>query len=225
MSGLKATFQLTTSSLQLDRNVTIVRKTAKRFFDAAVALLLLVTILPMMAIIAALIAIDGGPVLYSHPRIGKNGCAFGCLKFRTMILGADECLDEYLSYHPDANREWQESRKLLFDPRTTAIGRMLRKTSLDELPQLFNVLTGDMSLVGPRPVTADELARYDISAVAYKSIRPGITGPWQIGGRSSVSYERRIQLDAEYARSQSFVGDLRILLRTPAAVFFRRGAC
>ena len=212
------------SRSQLDRNVTTVRQTAKRLFDVVVALSLLIAFLPVMAVISVLIAIDGGPVFYSHPRIGKNGRAFGCLKFRTMILGADECLEEYLSYHPDAHREWLVSRKLLFDPRTTTIGRVLRKTSLDEVPQLVNVVIGDMSLVGPRPVTEDELVQYGASEAAYKSIRPGITGPWQIGGRNSVSYERRVQFDVEYVRRQSFVGDLLILIRTPAAVFLRRGA-
>ncbi len=225
MLEINAVLRQNTSNPQVGRNVTTVRQIAKRFFDVVATLSLLIAILPVMAVISVLIAIDGGPVFYSHPRIGKNGRAFGCLKFRTMILGADECLEEYLAYHPEASREWRASRKLLFDPRTTPIGRVLRKTSLDEVPQLLNVLKGDMSLVGPRPVVEDELVNYGAAAGAYKSVRPGLTGPWQIGGRSRVSYERRVQLDVEYVHRQSFLGDLRILLRTPAAVLSRKGAC
>lgn len=197
---------------------------AKRVCDIVLASIGIVLLSPLMAIVAALVAIDGGHVLYSHPRIGRDGRVFGCLKFRTMILGAMDCLDEYLAYHPQEREEWQSTRKLSFDPRTTAIGRLLRETSLDELPQLFNVLRGDMSIVGPRPVTAAELAMYGDKARLYTSVRPGITGPWQIGGRNDVSYAERVAIDAAYVTSRTLLGDFLIILRTPRAVFSRSGA-
>lgn len=196
----------------------------KRACDIAISLTILVLLSPLMAIIALLVAMDGGNVFYSHPRIGRDGRPFGCLKFRTMILGAMDALDEYLEYNPEERQEWQSSRKLTFDPRTTAIGRLLRETSLDELPQLLNVLRGEMSLVGPRPVTASELALYGDAARLTLSVRPGITGPWQIGGRNDLSYARRVELDAQYVMHRNFLGDLAILLRTPRAVFSRAGA-
>ena len=203
---------------------TFASEAAKRACDIALSLTAIVFLLPLMGAIALLVALDGGHVVYAHPRIGRHGQPFGCLKFRTMILGAMDCLDEYLEYNPEERQEWQASRKLTFDPRTTAIGRLLRNTSLDELPQLFNVLKGEMSLVGPRPVTASELALYGDKARLFLSVRPGITGPWQIGGRNDVSYEQRIELDTQYALHRSFFGDLAILLRTPRVVLSRAGA-
>ncbi len=197
----------------------------KRTYDIVLALWGLVTALPVFAIIAVLVALDGGPVLYSHQRIGKNGRSFGCLKFRTMILGAEECLEEYLTYNPDERQEWEQHQKLMFDPRTTAIGQFLRRTSLDELPQLFNVLVGDMSFVGPRPVTQGELSHfYGRKARFYTSVRPGITGPWQISGRNEIGYSQRVQLDTRYAIRHSLMNDLVILMRTPAAILSGRGA-
>jgi lipopolysaccharide/colanic/teichoic acid biosynthesis glycosyltransferase len=192
--------------------------------DVLVAVVALVFLIPLTPILAVLIAMDGGPVLFRHLRVGKDGRTFYCLKFRTMVLGANDFLDEYLSYHEDELREWESSRKLRFDPRTTAIGRVLRKSSLDELPQLINVLRGDMSLVGPRPVTEQELALYGSSAAVYTAVRPGITGPWQISGRNDVSYETRIKMDVDYVFGRSFIGDLIILLHTPANVWSGKGA-
>ncbi len=196
----------------------------KSIMDIVVASLALLVLSPLFVLIAILVATNGGSVLYRHPRVGKNGKMFNCLKFSTMIMGATECLEEYLSYHPDARDEWESSRKLTFDPRTTAIGRLLRRTSLDELPQLFNVLAGDMSLVGPRPVTQPELAYYGDKADLYRSVRPGITGLWQVSGRNDVSYDQRVALDARYVREQSFWRDVAILLRTPRVVLARTGA-
>lgn len=196
----------------------------KRLTDIVIALLLLFLTFPLLVAIALLVAMDGGPVLFKHRRIGRHGTGFGCLKFRTMILGAEECLEEYLSYHPEARAEWEQGRKLNFDPRITRIGHLLRLSSLDELPQLLNVIKGDMSIVGPRPVTHEELAQYGTSACLYKSVRPGITGLWQISGRNDLSYATRVTLDERYVRNWSLALDLGILLRTPAVVLSRRGA-
>lgn len=196
----------------------------KRVVDLVFATLAIIALSPLFILIAALVSTSGGPVLYRHARIGKNGKSFDCLKFSTMIPGATECLEEYLSYHPQARAEWESTRKLTFDPRATAVGNLLRRTSLDELPQLFNVLMGDMSLVGPRPVTAPELNYYGDKADLYRSVRPGITGLWQISGRNDVSYEQRVALDARYVREQSLWRDISILLRTPRVVLARTGA-
>lgn len=197
---------------------------AKRILDILLASFLLFLTFPLLLGIALLVATDGGPVLFRHRRIGRHGVSFSCLKFRTMILGAEECLTEYLSYHPEAQAEWERDRKLAFDPRVTKIGRFLRLSSLDELPQLLNVLRGEMSIVGPRPVTQEELAQYGGVASLYRSVRPGITGLWQISGRNDITYAARVGLDERYVRNWSLALDLSILLRTPAVVLVRRGA-
>lgn len=196
----------------------------KRILDIVLAATMLFVLMPMMVVIAAAIAMDGGPVIYRHRRIGRDGKAFDCLKFRTMILDAEDCLNEYLSYHPEESGEWERERKLSHDPRITPIGRLLRTSSADELPQLLNVIAGSMSLVGPRPVTASELALYCESTELYKSVRPGITGPWQISGRNDLSYDTRVLLDTRYVREWSLQTDLRVLLQTPAVVLSRSGA-
>lgn len=209
----------------INKNIQLLGLTSKRTCDIVLAFAGIVLALPLFMAIALLVALDGGPVFYSHQRIGKNGRSFGCLKFRTMILGAQECLEEYLSYNPDERQEWEHHQKLMFDPRTTAVGLFLRKSSLDELPQLFNVLVGDMSFVGPRPVTQAELSHfYGRKARFYTSIRPGITGPWQISGRNEIGYSQRVMLDTRYALRHSFLNDLVILIRTPAAILSGRGA-
>jgi lipopolysaccharide/colanic/teichoic acid biosynthesis glycosyltransferase len=196
----------------------------KRLIDFIGAACLCVVLAPVFLVIGLLVALDGGPVFYLHRRIGRYGVPFGCLKFRTMILGADRCLDEYLALHPEAEHEWQQEQKLTFDPRITPIGRFLRRTSLDELPQLINVLFGKMSLVGPRPVTQGELRHYGKAEEDYLSIRPGITGLWQISGRNDVSYAQRVALDQTYVSKLSLWGDAVILLKTPAIVLSKRGA-
>ncbi|MBF9234414.1 sugar transferase [Microvirga sp. BT350] len=197
---------------------------SKRGIDIGIACLALFLGFPLLIVVAAFVAMDGGPILYRHKRIGAGGISFGCIKFRTMILDAEQCLEEYLSYHPEARIEWARERKLAFDPRVTAVGRFLRQSSLDELPQLINVIKGDMSLVGPRPVTQSELVNYGSAVPLYKSVRPGITGIWQISGRNEVGYETRVRLDEQYVKGWSLGLDLWILLRTPAAVLSRRGA-
>ena len=198
--------------------------TGNRILDVIGSLALILVSSPIFLIVALFVALDGGPVFFRHTRIGQKGERFGCLKFRTMILGAEACLIEYLEHHPDAKAEWQDHQKLEFDPRITPIGRILRATSLDELPQLFNILRGEMSLVGPRPVTKDELSRYGNAANHYLAVRPGLTGPWQISGRNDVGYDERVTLDHAYVSDLSLFRDLIILFRTPSAVLSRRGA-
>jgi exopolysaccharide production protein ExoY len=200
-------------------------RAGKRAFDVILATLMLVLLAPFFAIVAAVIRLGGpGPVLFGHRRIGRGGTSFRCLKFRTMFADAEARLNALLASDPRRAAEWAIHRKLDGDPRITPIGRLLRATSLDELPQLINVLRGEMSIVGPRPVTAEELLRYGVSARAYKSVRPGITGLWQVSGRNDVSYRERVQFDHRYAREWSVLGDIVLVLRTPLAVISQRGA-
>jgi lipopolysaccharide/colanic/teichoic acid biosynthesis glycosyltransferase len=201
------------------------RPALKRAMDILGAALLLLACLPAFLIIAMLVRRDGGPVFYAHPRVGRGGTLFGCLKFRSMVVDSDKRLAALLESDPAARAEWEATRKLKRDPRVTGIGRFLRATSLDELPQLLNVLKGEMSLVGPRPVQQAELDQhYGAAAAEYASVRPGITGPWQVSGRNDVSYASRVALDVAYATTPSIWTDIRILLRTPVAVLARRGA-
>ncbi len=202
------------------------RRIAKRAVDIAASLVLLALLAPLFLAIATLIRCDGGSALYSHRRIGRGGAGFGCLKFRSMVMDADLRLATHLAAHPEAAAEWAARRKLQNDPRITAIGGFLRRTSLDELPQLINVLRGEMSLVGPRPVVADELRTHygRAGAAAYLAVTPGITGLWQVSGRSGTSYAERVALDMRYAERLSLKRDLGILLRTIPAVLARRGA-
>ncbi len=198
----------------------------KRAFDLIVASSLLLLLAPFMLSIAWRIKrADGGSALYAQERIGFRGRPFQCLKFRSMIVDADKKLIEYLELHPELKAEYEINFKLKNDPRITSIGNFLRKTSLDELPQLFNVIRGDMSLVGPRPVTEKELDEYyKESAQIYKRVHPGITGLWQISGRSETTYARRIDLDSWYIRNWSLWHDIVILLRTVKVVLQNKGA-
>jgi len=198
----------------------------KRFVDISIATVAILAVWPMLVCIAALIWLrDGGPVIYKHTRIGRNGRPFPCLKFRTMVKNSDQVLAELLACDSAAREEWKVSRKLQNDPRIIpGIGTFLRKTSLDELPQIVNILHGDMSLVGPRPVTAAELEQYGSDVGAYLSMRPGLTGPWQVSGRNDTSYDDRVRLDATYAAQNSILTDLWILLTTVPVVMARRGA-
>lgn len=197
---------------------------AKTVFDYAGALLILIFALPFLGVVALLIRRDGGPVFYVHTRIGKDGVPFRCLKFRTMVTDADARLAGLLERDADARAEWAAARKLRRDPRVTAVGARLRAYSLDELPQLVNVLRGEMSLVGPRPVTAEELERFGDDLSFYTHTRPGITGLWQVSGRSATDFVRRTQLDAWYVKNWSLWLDVVILLRTVPAVLSRHGA-
>lgn len=194
----------------------------KRCFD----LLLVLSVLPVLAIllgaVSILIAREGGPVFYRQQRIGRGGVVFTILKFRTMVVNAEDELEEYLARNPLARAEWNKHQKLKDDPRVTRVGRFLRRSSMDELPQLFNVLKGDMSLVGPRPMMVEQAPLYP--GQAYYQLRPGITGPWQVSDRHESSFADRARFDADYARSLSFGLDLRLLVRTVGVVLKCGGA-
>ena len=192
----------------------------KRVFDLAVASAMLVLFAPLMLVVAlAIYLTDGLPVIYAHTRIGRFGAPFPCLKFRTMVRDSEAALVRLLDADPDKRREWVETQKLLDDPRVLgSAGRFLRRTSLDELPQIFNVLRGEMSIVGPRPIVQKELERYGSAADHYLSVRPGLTGPWQIGGRSSLSYDQRVAVDVAYIEDWSLGKDIRIVLKTAKAL-------
>ena len=179
-----------------------------------------------MLFIAFLIKLtDGGSVFYKHSRVGYKGNKFKVLKFRSMYMDADKRLKNILENDPKAREEWEKTFKLKNDPRITPIGRFLRKTSLDELPQFFNVLKGDMSVVGPRPVVEEELTKYyKEKAELYKSVKPGITGYWQVEGRSDTDYDERIGMDEYYIKNQSFFLDLKIILKTIKVMFTGKGA-
>jgi undecaprenyl-phosphate galactose phosphotransferase len=196
----------------------------KRLFDILGATLCLLALTPIMVSLVILVRRDGGPAIFGHRRIGSDGKTFLCLKFRSMCVNAERKLQEHLASNPEARAEWDKDFKLKDDPRITKLGQLLRRTSLDELPQLFNVLRGEMSLVGPRPIVADEVARYGERFVAYRNCRPGITGLWQISGRNDISYRARVRLDSFYAARWSMTKDLFILMRTVAVVFRRSGA-
>jgi exopolysaccharide production protein ExoY len=201
------------------------RAFAKRSLDVVGALSFLILFAPLLAGIALLaLAAQGRPVLFGHRRIGKNGETFLCFKFRTMVKNAARVLDEHLATNPAARGEWEAAHKLKDDPRVTPLGRVMRKLSIDELPQFFNVLRGDMSLVGPRPIVPAETRFYGPHIAEYHSVRPGITGLWQVSGRSNVSYDRRVELDVEYARDLSFRKDIIILVKTIPAVLSSEGS-
>ena len=187
----------------------------KRASDILIALSGIFLLVPLLVICFAAITLSSpGPVLFRHRRIGFNGKPFFCLKFRTMVTDAPQRLERLLESDPAAAAEWASTCKLRHDPRITLIGTLLRKSSLDELPQLFNVLRGEMSIVGPRPVTEEELTRYSNSVNAYLACRPGITGLWQVSGRSSTSYSRRVACDTFYAQNWSMTLDAKILVVT-----------
>jgi exopolysaccharide production protein ExoY len=200
--------------------------TLKRILDVVLALSGIVLLAPLLIIcFVATVISSPGPALFRHRRLGFNGKHFDCLKFRTMVTDAPERLRKLLESDPVAAAEWAANRKLRNDPRVTAIGAILRKSSLDELPQLFNVLRGDMSIVGPRPVTDEELERYSSSMGAYLACRPGITGLWQVSGRSRTTYNKRVACDAFYARNWSMALDVKIIIVTIPALLLTDGAC
>ncbi|MCI1299093.1 sugar transferase [Acetobacter sp.] len=196
----------------------------KLLFDVVVASFILMVILPVFLIIWGIVALDDGPALYGQVRIGRNGVPFRCLKFRSMVTNSDAVLRQILETDEACRREWETTRKLSHDPRITMIGRFLRKTSLDEIPQLLNVIKGDMSLVGPRPVVEAELKYYGQYLRYYEAVRPGITGLWQVSGRSDTAYEERVKLDTYYVKNWNLALDLKILYRTIPAVMMQKGA-
>lgn len=197
----------------------------KRLFDIFFSLSILTFVAPLMLLITLLIRCTSkGRAVYSHTRVGRGGKSFACYKFRTMYVDAEERLQEILK-DPLKQQEWKEKRKLANDPRISPVGAFLRKTSLDELPQFFNVLKGDLSVVGPRPVMQDELKEhFGLSASKVLSMRPGITGIWQVSGRSDTSYQRRVTMDEVYIDTCSFMLDLKLILKTIPKMIFTKGA-
>ena len=195
---------------------------SKRALDICVAIVLLLLALPVLLMVAVLVKLTSrGPVFFAHRRLGHNGEQFDCLKFRTMIADAEERLKQ----DPNLRQQFEEKFKLDDDPRITPLGKFLRRTSLDELPQLFHVLTGEMSLVGPRPIVQNELSKYSIYANKLLSVKPGLSGLWQVCGRSDTTYPQRVMMDMHYIDHRSFTLDLQLLLLTAAAVVKKTGAC
>ena len=198
---------------------------AKRIFDLVATICGGLLILPILLVIAILVGIDNkGRIIFAHRRVGRKGKLFPCYKFQSMVSNAQERLEEYLAKNPEARKEWEESFKLTNDPRVTKLGAFLRKTSLDELPQLWNVLMGDMSLVGPRPIVTKEIERYGDYIREYYMVPPGITGMWQVNGRSDTTYEERVAMDTWYVRNWSVWVDLVYLFKTIKTVFTGKGA-
>lgn len=197
----------------------------KRCFDIIVILVCSPLLLLGCLCIALMVRLDSkGPVFFAHQRVGRYGRSFACYKFRSMVVDSKERLEAYLATHPEAEAEWKREFKLKEDPRITRIGKFLRKTSLDELPQLWNVLKGDMSLVGPRPIVAEEVSKYGIYIDDYYLVRPGITGIWQVNGRSNTTYEERVQMDSWYVHNWSVWIDVVYLIKTVLVVLKREGA-
>ena len=206
------------------RRVAVALKRALDIMGAGTGLVVLSPLFVSFAL-AVRFGPEGGRVLFGHTRIGRHGRPFRCWKFRTMVENGDEVLERHLAASPAARREWEATRKLRDDPRVTRLGLVMRKLSIDELPQLFNVLRGEMSLVGPRPVVAAELERYGAGVSAYQSARPGMTGLWQVSGRSDCTYDERVALDVDYVSRWSLPWDVAIMLRTAKVVLFREGSC
>ena len=202
-----------------------VRSGLKRGLDIVLSVCAIVFFLPAFAVISiALLWIDGFPIYFRHTRIGRDGRSFDCIKFRTMVKDSEERLQALLQDDPARRKEWNDTYKLREDPRIHPLGAILRKSSLDELPQLVNVLKGDMSIVGPRPIVADEIARYRENFLTFASVRPGLTGLWQVSGRSDTSYPERVNLDVQYIRDIGLAQDLWILAKTVWVVIAGRGS-
>ena len=198
----------------------------KRVFDVVFSVFAMLSVLPFFLIIPVIIYfVSPGPVFFTHNRIGFRGKTFPCLKFRTMVMDAEPVLESHFEKYPEARKEFAEHRKLKNDPRIIPfVGSFLRKTSLDELPQFLNVFRGEMSVVGPRPVTQDELQGYGEATSRYKSARPGITGLWQVSGRSDLSFTQRVELDSRYVSNCSLQSDLWLIAKTIGVLLNRRGA-
>ena len=222
---------ITLEAVKLDAAVIDTKKPSisemlRAGFDRGFALAALIFFAPFLLTVCVLLLVrEGRPIFFGHTRIGKNGKTFKCLKFRTMAVDADERLAHLLKHDAEARKEWETTQKLENDPRVTCIGLFLRKTSLDELPQFFNVLKGDMAIVGPRPIVAAEVIRYGKHFGAYAPVKPGITGFWQVSGRSDVSYEDRVAMDVDYVNNRPFSRDIRIIVKTVRVVLAGDGAC
>lgn len=215
-----------TVMLKIRNNLAILRnRIIKRLFDVTLSVIGIAFIWPFLAGLAVLIYTSSpGPIIFAHRRVGKDGKEFNCYKFRTMIVNAQEVLEQYLNSNPSAREEWEKDFKLKNDPRITKVGDFLRKTSLDELPQLINVLKGEMSLVGPRPIIDKEIIKYGNNFSDYKTVTPGITGYWQVSGRNDIDYDTRVKMDSWYVRNWSLWQDIVLLLKTIKVVIGRKGA-
>ena len=223
-SGSDLTLQPTYRTCAAHNRSSFLDSRAKRALDILGALAIGAILSPVLITTVAVLATQKGPVFFAHERVGRKGKMFRCYKFRTMVPDADAVLNDLLENDSEARAEWLRDFKLKQDPRVTRMGRFLRKTSFDELPQLWNVFNGTMSLVGPRPVVREELLRYGRGARFYLVNRPGLTGLWQISGRNDVGYGRRVALDRAYTENASLMVDLKIVLRTVWVVVNLKGA-
>jgi exopolysaccharide production protein ExoY len=223
--GTQDMIRIQNSGVGLQSSKWLAGKMAKRSLDVGVASTALFFLLPLLLLLGLLVwAGDRRAPIFRHVRIGRDGRPFGCLKFRSMVINGDAVLRAHLAANPDAEREWTATHKLSKDPRITSLGHILRKTSLDELPQLVNVLRGEMSLVGPRPIVSAEIERYGAAFATCFSVTPGVTGLWQVSGRSDCTYAERVALDLDYATGWSLSRDITIMLRTIPAVLAQRGS-
>jgi Undecaprenyl-phosphate galactose phosphotransferase WbaP len=216
-----------TLGLEIRQNLLIPRaRVLKRVIDILLVVVFSVVALPLIVAIAGLIKLTSpGPAFFGQRRYGRKGEPFMAWKFRSMAADASQVLEQWLASDPALREEWRRSHKLRNDPRVTRIGRFLRRTSLDELPQFWNILRGQMSFVGPRPIVAEEIARYGDSYSLYKKVTPGLTGLWQVSGRNNTSYEQRVNFDLYYVRNWSLWLDLYVLARTVRVVVLGDGAC
>jgi lipopolysaccharide/colanic/teichoic acid biosynthesis glycosyltransferase len=196
----------------------------KRGFDVVAAIVALILFLPLFTVLAVMVKRDGGPILFGHMRVGRNGKKFRCLKFRSMVVNSEQVLKDLLARDPQARAEWDREFKLKNDVRVTRVGHFLRRSSLDELPQIWNVLRGEMSFVGPRPIIDQELERYGEASKYYLMATPGITGLWQVSGRNDIDYATRVSLDVSYVENWTFRKDILILFKTVAVVIRGKGA-
>ncbi len=216
-------FRVSTARALTPRN--LYKIIGKRITDIVLAVLIAPLALIVVGVVAVIMTAsgEGSKLFFGHRRIGRNGKVFKCWKIRTMVLDAETRLREHLANNPEAAAEWARDHKLENDPRITGVGRFLRRTSLDELPQIWNVLKGDMSFVGPRPVVRLEMHKYGPSRPVYTSVRPGVTGLWQVSGRNDISYEERVQMDVEYVGAMSFFRDMSLISKTVLVVVKKTG--
>lgn len=213
------------AAVQNTRSENRVKGVFKRVTDFVLAFVALVFLLPVLIPLAIAIRLsDGGPALFKQKRIGRDGKEFRCYKFRSMVVDADARLKKLLAEDPKARAEWKATQKLEKDPRITAFGQFLRKSSLDELPQLINILKGEMSIVGPRPIVQNEVEKYGEYFAHYCQVRPGLTGLWQVSGRSDTTYGERVALDVQYVSDWSYTNDIKIMVMTIPAVLLSDGA-
>lgn len=197
----------------------------KRFMDVTCASLGLIFVAPVLLVLMFLIRHqDGGAAIFAQERIGHGGRIFKCYKLRSMVVDSQAQLEAHLAANPEARAEWEATQKLTNDPRITRLGRFLRKSSFDELPQLWNIIVGDMSIVGPRPIVHNEITKYGADFIYYTDVRPGLTGLWQVNGRSDTSYDERVALDVKYVREWSLFQDIKVIVMTVPAILASKGA-